>query len=112
MRIGASKKRGVAGGGPGARPFTTRAFQWPLNLGVQQPYWQAGGPSGFKDGTAGACQPYPYLTGFKNFIWAFPYGVASTLVTNSGRAVNLGSAAPAFQPIGVMKPQTYTKVSF
>lgn len=94
------------------RPFTTRAFQWPLNLGIQTPFWQAGGPSGFANGTAGAIQPYPYLTQFKRFISGFPYGVASTLVTNSGVAANLGSAAAGFLPIGVMKPQTYTNVSF
>jgi hypothetical protein len=103
------KRRGLAGQ---THPFTTRAFQWPLNLGIQQPYWQAGGPSGFQDGTAGAIQPYPYLTGFKNFIAAFPYGVASTLVTASGKSVNLGTAARGFLPIGMIKPQTYTAVSF
>lgn len=103
------KRRGLDGQ---PRAFTTRAFQWPLNLGIQTPFWQAGGPSGFKDGTAGAIAPYPYLTQFRNFIAAFPYGVASTLVTNSGVANNLGAGYAGFLPIGVMKPQTYTSVSF
>lgn len=93
-------------------PFTTRAFAWPLNLGIQQPLWQAGGPSGFKDGTAGAIEPWPYLTAFKQFISAFPYGVASSLVTNSGRAVNLGAGYNAWLPIGTMKAQTFTNQYF
>lgn len=103
------KRRGLHGQ---PHPFTTRAFHWPLNLGIQQPYWQAGGPSGFADGTAGAVMPWPYLTGFKQFISAYPYGTASTLVTNSGRAVNLGAGYAAFLPIGTMKPQTYSSVAF
>jgi len=94
-----------------AHPFTTRAFHWPLNLGIQQQYWQAGGPSGFADGTAGAIKPWPYITQFKNFIAAFPYGAASTLVRNP-ISPNLGSGAVAFIPIGYVKPQTNTGVSF
>lgn len=103
------KPRTLAGS---TRPFTTRAFHWPLNLGIQQPFWQAGGPSGFADGTAGAVMPWPYLTAFKTFISGFPYGVASSLVTNSGVANNLGAGYAAFLPIGIVKSQTHSQVSF
>ena len=94
-----------------ARPFSTHQFAWGLNLGVQLPYWQAGGPSGFAGGTSGAVKPWPYITGFKNFIAGMPSGAASTLMRNP-IGPNLASSALAFIPIGYTKQQTYTGVSF
>lgn len=93
------------------RAFTTRAFHWPLNMGAQMPHWQAGGPSGFADGTAGAIKPWPYITGTKQFISGGPYGAASTLVRNPN-GPNLGTGAVKFVPIGMTKLQTYTAKSF
>jgi len=97
--------------GEPVKPFTTHAFMWPLNTGIQQVLWQAGGPSGFANGTAQPT-PWPYLTAFKNFIAGMPYGSASTLVRNSGVAANLGSGIPAFLMQGMMKAQTYTASTF
>lgn len=100
------------GGAPeNVHAFTTHAFSWPLNLGIQAPYWQAGGPSGFAGGSAGAVKPWPYMTGFKNFISGFPFGAASTLVRRPNFP-NLGTGAVAFVPIGTVKKQTYTNRSY
>lgn len=94
-----------------SQPFTTHAFHWPLNLGIQAPYWNAGGPSGFADGTAGAIKPWPYITGTKQFISGGQYGAASTLVRRPNTP-NLGSGNVKFLPIGITKVQTYTGQSF
>ncbi len=109
--------RGAGHGAPrgmtvtSAHAFTTRAFHWPLNLGIQAPYWNAGGPSGFKDGTAGAIKPWPYITGTKQFISGGQYCPASTLVRNPNNP-NLGAGNVKFIPIGLTKIQTYTGKSF
>jgi len=94
-----------------AHPFTTHAFHWPLNMGIQNAQWTAGGPSGFAGGTAGAVKPWPYITGTKQFISGGQYGAASTLVRNPNNP-NLGSGNVKFLPIGITKVQTYTGVSF
>lgn len=109
--IGMRNKRPPNLGVQSVQPFQTHAFHWPLNLGVQQPLWQAGGPSGFAGGTAGAIMPWPYMTGTKQFICGYPYGAASTLVANRN-APNLGSGAVAFVNIGVYRQQTYTMETF
>lgn len=98
------------GGQPGI-PFQTHQFAWPLDLGQQMPKWQAGGPSGFADGTAGAIHPWPYITGFKMFIAGFPFGDANTAV-GSRINPNLGSGNNKFLPIGYFKQPTYTDRSY
>lgn len=105
----ASDNETAARGAPGSA-FRLQKTAWPLNLGRQAPYWQAGGP---RSGRAPShLSPWPYMTGCKGFIVGFPYGVASSLVANPGRAVNLGSAALAFLQIGTTKPQTGTIAYF
>lgn len=97
--------------GPVPKGTVVQQLFYPLRLGIQFQAIGAGGPSGFKNGTAGHVQPWPYITAFKNFISPGPYGAASTLVR---RPINPNQTIgyPSFNPVGFTKKQTYTNVSF
>jgi hypothetical protein len=82
----------------------------PLRLGTQRPYWQAGGPSGFENGTAGHVNPWPYITGFINFLTPGPYGTANTAA--AAKAWPYMTAVQSFNPIGYYKAPTYTQLNF
>ncbi len=89
--------------GPGFA-FSLKLPWFGLNFGSQRVALGEGGPS--TGDTTGSVRPYPYMTGFKNFIIGMPYGSASTLLANPN-GPNLGTGAVAFIPIGYTKDQTY-----
>lgn len=82
----------------------------PMRLGLQQQHWQVGGPSGFKDGTAGHVNPWPYITHFINFLTPGPYGTANSAA--APRPWPYATGASSFNPVGMRKPQTFTRFYF
>jgi hypothetical protein len=71
----------------------------------------AGGPSGFIEGTAGAPKPWPYVSGIKNFLFSFPYGIATTKAARPF-GPNIGSGNIKFLPVGTQKAPSGPVLSF
>lgn len=105
------KPHGVTGTNGPLLPFSLQKISFPLNYGRQAVAIGAGGPQGVSWGRAGHRTPWPYITGFINFISGMPYGTASTLA-NQPNYTNLWSGANAFRPLGYEKPMTGSYVSF
>lgn len=75
-------------------------------------YWPGvEGAQGYADARAAHMDPWPYTTGFKQFLWPGRYGSASTLAA-AGAHNNLWAGALAFRPLGYEKPFTGSYSSF
>ena len=81
----------------------------PLNIGYQFRLLGAGGPSGFPHGTA-QIKPWPYQTGFINFITPGPFGASSTLAATYPWPYRSSNPQTIMQ--GVVKTPTFGNVVF
>ncbi len=88
-------------------PFVHPVFFYPENYGQQ---FRADGAGGPRNGCPTRPMPWPYRSGFINFIFGYPYGAASTAI--QPRPIPYNTGYPAFQPIGVMKVATGSGMSF